>query len=122
MSKAEIDITQLRGEVSERNNLFKENAELRAKLRETEDALVEAVRAYSDIAGDAKTRELCGIPRPPEPAEKPTGCVWLENKEGECWETSCQAAYCQTENIRNMGFEFCPYCGGKIVIESEETI
>jgi hypothetical protein len=48
-----------------------------------------------------------------------TNCRWKEDDDG-VWETACQHAFVFSDGSpAQNGFEFCPYCGGKLVIQNE---
>lgn len=46
-------------------------------------------------------------------------CEWKPDGE-DCWLTACQKHFYFTDgNCADNGFEFCPFCGGAIVIQNE---
>ena len=53
-------------------------------------------------------------------------CIWNTNEslcnEDDTWYTECGEAFVFTEDgPKENGFQFCPYCGGKIVIKLSEV-
>ncbi len=49
-------------------------------------------------------------------------CRWVEGIEG-FWKTDCECSFCASDGSppKNHGFEFCPYCGGRIAFEAIES-
>ena len=48
-------------------------------------------------------------------------CVWKLMDDGDCYETSCDEAYCITEGTpKENNYNFCPNCGNKLVVEYEK--
>jgi len=46
-------------------------------------------------------------------------CFWEEVDDGDCYESSCNKKGFQFNdgNPQDNGFEFCPYCGKKLIVK-----
>lgn len=46
-------------------------------------------------------------------------CFWEEVDDGECYESFCNKKEFQFNdgNPQDNGFEFCPYCGKKLIVK-----
>ena len=46
-------------------------------------------------------------------------CEWIYNDDDECWDTNCDEKFQFIDGTPlNNGFEYCPYCGRKLVEKS----
>lgn len=46
-------------------------------------------------------------------------CEWVENGE-DCFDTACRKNFEFSDGgVADNGFEYCPFCGGAIVIQNE---
>lgn len=76
---------------------------------------------YEELSDDAQ-RAIQRATIAVSPESNQRECVWKHDEDHDCWDTSCGNAGCfLADGPKENDYRFCPYCGGRIVEQSESV-